>query len=103
MSQLSDANLDIKTPAQDAVISIDGQVATRSSNSITDVLPGVTLNLAAQTEVNTPVTINVGIDNDAIANSINAFVTAYNKLNSTVKTLVNTVVAPMAAVAAMAP
>ncbi|BBL59948.1 flagellar filament capping protein FliD [Methylomonas koyamae] len=87
LSQLSDANLDIKTPAQDAVISIDGQVATRSSNSITDVLPGVTLNLAAQTEVNTPVTINVGIDNDAIANSINAFVTAYNKLNSTVKNL----------------
>ncbi|WP_445372575.1 flagellar filament capping protein FliD [Methylomonas sp. HW2-6] len=87
LAQLSSANLDIKTVAQDAVISIDGQTATRSSNSITDVLPGVTLNLAAQTEANKPVTINVGVDNDAIANSINAFVTAYNKLNSTVKNL----------------
>lgn len=87
LSQLASANLDIKTVAQDAVISIDGQTATRSSNSITDVLPGVTLNLAAQTELNTPVTINVGVDNDAIANSINTFVTAYNKLNSTVKNL----------------
>lgn len=87
LSQLASANLDIKTSAQDAVISIDGQTATRSSNSITDVLPGVTLNLAAQTEANKPVTINVGVDNDAIANSINAFVTAYNKLNSTVRNL----------------
>ena len=87
LSQLASANLTIKTPAQDAEIFIDGQKATRSSNAITDVLPGVTLNLVSPTVVNEPVTIDIGVDNEAITTSINSFVTAYNKLGTTVKNL----------------
>ncbi|WP_446810001.1 flagellar filament capping protein FliD [Methylomonas sp. 2BW1-5-20] len=87
LSQLATSNLDTKTAGQDAVISIDGQTATRSSNTISDVLPGVTLNLVSKTEVGKPVAVDIGVDNDAITNSINTFVTAYNKLNTTVKNL----------------
>ncbi|OQW71598.1 MAG: flagellar hook protein [Proteobacteria bacterium ST_bin11] len=87
LSQLASSNLDIKTAAQDSEILIDGQKATRSGNVISDVLPGVTLNLVAQTAVNEPVTIDIAVDNEAITKSINTFVSAYNKLNSTVKSL----------------
>ena len=87
LSQLASSNLDIKTAAQDSEILIDGQKATRSGNVISDVLPGVTLNLVAQTAANEPVTIDIAVDNEAISKSINTFVSAYNKLNSTVKNL----------------
>jgi flagellar hook-associated protein 2 len=89
LSQLASSNFDTKTPAQDAVISVDGQPATRNSNAITDVLPGVTLNLVSTTAANEPVAIDIGVDNDAITTSINNFVTAYNKLTTAVKNLGN--------------
>ncbi len=87
LTELASANLDPQTTALDAIISVDGQTATRSSNTITDVLPGVTLNLFSKTAVGNSVSIDVGVDTDVITKSINAFVTAYNKLNATVKDL----------------
>ena len=87
LTQLSSANLNVQTAAADAVISVDGQTATRSSNKITDVLPGITLDLLAKTDAEKPASLDVGIDTEAITNSINGFVTAYNKLNGIVKNL----------------
>jgi len=68
--------------AVDASILVDGQAVTRSSNTISDVLQGVTLNLqsvAADTEVN----IDIKLDNEAIKKTITDFVAAYNTMAST--------------------
>lgn len=87
--------LDTATPANygtgtvaaaDAKIKVDGLSATRSSNTISDVLPGVTLNLQSAA-VGTVVNLGVTLDTTAISKTINDFVTAYNGLNTTTHNL----------------
>ncbi|MEQ1529780.1 MAG: flagellar filament capping protein FliD [Methylococcales bacterium] len=69
--------------ATDAMITIDGETATRSTNEMTDVIQGVTLNLKKLGEVN----FDVSLDQDSISKSITDFVSAYNSLNSITKSL----------------
>ena len=69
---------DVKTPAQDAQLTVDGVAITRGSNTITDAIGGVTLNLLK--ESSTSVTISK--DTTAVTNALQAFVKAYNEVNS---------------------
>ncbi|RLB14748.1 MAG: flagellar hook protein [Deltaproteobacteria bacterium] len=64
---------------QDASITIDGISITKSSNSITDVIPGVTLNLL-DADASTTVTLTIDRDVDGLMDKINAFVDAYNEV-----------------------
>ena len=64
--------------AQDANFTVDGLAVTRSSNTVTDVITGVTLNL--KTITTSPVTITVGVDTQAAANAIKDWVSAYNSV-----------------------
>ncbi len=63
----------------------------RSSNTLTDVVGGLTLNLQAVDATN-PVTISVNQDNDAVKESISDFVNGYNEIVSFVneRTFYNT-------------
>jgi flagellar hook-associated protein 2 len=72
--------------AEDATINVDGFTATRSSNTITDVLPGITLNLQSKA-VGTSVNLGVTLDTESISKTISDFVTAYNSLNTTTHSL----------------
>lgn len=68
-------------PAANAVIDVDGVLGIQKpSNTVTDVVPGVTLQLKGQG----PATITVSRDNDAVAAKVTAFVDAYNKLATTI-------------------
>lgn len=67
--------------AEDAQVRIDGMLATRSSNSISDVIPGVTLELKAETT--SAVGLSLGVDKTATKETVQAFVDAYNKLATT--------------------
>ena len=51
----------------------------RSSNTLTDVISGLTLNLQAE-DLNNPVTISVTQDNTAVKEGISNFVSAYNEV-----------------------
>ena len=53
---------------------------SRNSNSITDALTGITLNLHDVTEVATPIKITVSRNTGAVSSKINSMVTAYNAL-----------------------
>jgi flagellar hook-associated protein 2 len=64
--------------AQDAEVSVDGIEVTRPSNTVTDVIPGVTLNLKAASDK--PVALKVQPDRDAVQQTIVAFIGTYNKL-----------------------
>jgi flagellar hook-associated protein 2 len=77
-------NLSETVTAQDASFTVDGIAVTKSSNTVTDVISGVTLNLAAQT-TGTPVTVSVAQDNDSIQATVEAFVNTYNDLASEIK------------------
>jgi flagellar hook-associated protein 2 len=66
---------------QDASLLIDGVNVTSADNTITDVLPGVTLNLLAAAS-DTTITLTIDRDIDAIINKVNTFVSAYNAVAS---------------------
>lgn len=69
--------------AQNAEMTIDGIEVSKPSNTVTDAIKGVTLNLA-QTNVGSPVTVNLTKDSASIGKAVNAFVDAYNTLATAV-------------------
>jgi flagellar hook-associated protein 2 len=68
--------------ATDASVTIDGFTATRPTNQITGVIPGVTLALTQPTT--SPVTIQVASDPSTLNTSVQAVVTAYNQVVSAI-------------------
>lgn len=62
---------------RDAVLVIDGITITRPSNTVEDVIEGVTLNLLKADAVTT-VTVTVDRDTNAVMSRINSFVSSYN-------------------------
>lgn len=72
--------------AQNAEFTIDGIAVSSASNSATNVLDGVTLNLT-KTNVGAPTSVTVARDTSAVTASVNQFVTAYNQVNKTLTDL----------------
>ncbi|WP_201352344.1 flagellar filament capping protein FliD [Hydrogenimonas urashimensis] len=69
--------------AQDAIVNIDGVDVTRSGNSITDAISGVTFTL---NQVSTATNrISVTQDNDAVADKVQDFVDKYNEIMTNLK------------------
>jgi flagellar hook-associated protein 2 len=66
--------------ARDALATIDSIPITSASNTLSEVLDGVTLTL--QRETITPVSVTVASDTTAMRAAVTSFVTAYNALNS---------------------
>lgn len=75
-----------KVRAQNAEFKVDGLSVSTSGNSVTDVISGVTLNLA---KVNTgsPVNLTVSRDTASTQNLVKGFVDAYNTLHKTMSGL----------------
>ena len=69
--------------AQNAEMKIDGIAVSKASNTVTDAIKGVTLNLQ-QTNVGSPVTVSLAKDTSTISKNISAFVDAYNTLATAV-------------------
>src|SRR5262249_44987124 len=66
-------------PAQDASVTVNGTTVTRPSNVLTDVVPGVTLQLNAVTPTGgADTTINVARDPAGLQKKIQGLVDAYN-------------------------
>lgn len=72
--------------ATDARVKVDGLERTSSSNSLTDLLPGVTLNLT-EAKPGETFTLKVGTDNAALQKTLQSFVSAYNAAISMTKSL----------------
>jgi flagellar hook-associated protein 2 len=79
-------NLNEQNAAQDAKILVDGQMATRSINSISDVIQGVSLDLK-KAEAGTIFNVDVSLDENSIKEVTDGFVSAYNGLMGIVKDL----------------
>ncbi len=73
------------TAGTDASLTVNNVPVTRTDNTITDLIPGVTLNLLTS-DPTTTITLNVARDSDAIVSKINALVTSYNNLSSYINT-----------------
>lgn len=71
--------------AANAQLTINGIAVTSQSNHVTDAIEGVELTLSKVTTE--PATLSLVNDDTVTADAINAFVTAYNKLQTTIKSL----------------
>jgi len=82
----SGKNLTQNQAAQDALLYIDGVRVVKSSNTVSDAIEGLTLNLA---KVNTGSTVSVTVaaDAEAMKSALDGFVKAYNGFNTTARQL----------------
>ncbi len=77
-------NLSQTVTAQNAIFNVDGIAITKASNSVTDVISGVTLDLKGVTS-GTPVTVSISQDTDSAKTAVESFVGAYNDLLAEIK------------------
>jgi flagellar hook-associated protein 2 len=91
LSSTSATSLSFATPsgytASDALLNVDGISYQRKSNTITDIVPGLTLNLNAASS--TPATVLIARDTTDIKTKLSSLVTAYNDFNDIVNQTTN--------------
>jgi flagellar hook-associated protein 2 len=80
-------SLSTLTPASDAVIQVGSAsgsnlLFTSSTNTFSNILPGLTVNVTGTSS--TPVSITVGQDTTALTNAIQTFVTDFNTVSNTI-------------------
>lgn len=72
--------------AQNATLTVDGIPISKASNSVSDVVQGVTLTLK-KTNTASPTALTVARDTASVKNSVQAFVNGYNAMSQTLKNL----------------
>lgn len=77
-------NLTQTATAQNATLKVDGVDISKTTNTVTDVIQGVTLNLV---KTGAATTLTVARDTASVKTSVEAFVKAYNDINKTVQDL----------------
>lgn len=81
-------NYTVKQAAQDSIIEIAGVTHQASSNTVTDAIDGLTLNLKqAQASGDTATTLTVSNDASHVTSLVQSFVSAYNTLASALSSL----------------
>jgi len=79
-------NISGNTSLLDAEVSVDGYNITRNSNTLDDVIQGVTLDLNGADPGN-PYTLDIARDTAAVAESVQAFADAYNEIRVSIDNL----------------
>ncbi|MFZ4792110.1 MAG: flagellar filament capping protein FliD [Candidatus Competibacteraceae bacterium] len=78
-------NMTQTVAAQSALLKVDGVQITSATNSVVGVVPGTTVTLKSKST--TPATLTIAQDSATATKGVEAFVTAYNKLMETHKSL----------------
>lgn len=73
-------NLSETVTAQNAEFKVDGVAVSKPTNTVTDAIPGVTLNLM-KTNAGSPSSITVARDTASVKSAVDGFIKAYNDLN----------------------
>jgi len=74
----------IGSTAKDAIVAVDGTPLKRSTNSMSDLIAGVKLDLVSAS-VGTTVTIGTSAPTASLSQAVNDFVETFNQLNSAIK------------------
>lgn len=70
--------------AQNAEFKVDGIAVSMATNTVSDVIAGVTLNLV-KTNSGSPTNISVSRDTASVSSAVNSFVKSYNDISKTLK------------------
>lgn len=87
LTRLATANLTSVQAASDAIIYVDGQQVTKTSNTISDVIPGVTIALKKADPLLATETMTIELDKESVKSKVNDFIKAYNSLASMMSSL----------------
>lgn len=79
-------NMTLTQQGEDALLSVNGLTITRSSNEVTEVIDGVTLNLKGE-DVGNEISITVGADVSGISEKVQAMIDSFNEFQTTYKQL----------------
>jgi len=80
------ANMTQSTAAVDASFVVNGLTVSRSSNTVSDLINGVTMNLLNSTGGST-ISLTVAKNTKDIVNNVNSFISAYNSANQLTRSL----------------
>lgn len=86
LSKLASNYLTINQAAKDAVVKIDGVTVTNSTNTISDAIEGVTLNLL-YTNTLDPIEMSISLNKEAATAAIQEFVSLYNNTLDSIQKL----------------
>jgi flagellar hook-associated protein 2 len=70
-----------------AQVTVDGRTITSVSNTVTNAIDGVTLNLLKQSPLGLAQGLSIGVDQSAVAAALNSFITSFNSLGDTLDKL----------------
>lgn len=76
--------------AKDAVVLIDGLEVKSASNTVSDAISGITLELTGASASGSVTNVTVAANNDGLKTSVQSFVDAYNTLQKAITTLTST-------------
>ncbi len=82
------SNLTQTQEGEDALLSVNGLAVTRSTNEVTELIDGVTLNLKSA-DVGTEVSITIAADITGISEKVSDMVTSFNAFQDLYKNLTN--------------
>jgi len=75
--------------ASDASITVAGVTVTSPTNTVTNAIDGVTLNLLAETAADSPLKVTISNDTSTVLNRVQTFVNSYNTLQGVIAQLGN--------------
>jgi flagellar hook-associated protein 2 len=70
-----------------AQVTVDGRTITSISNTVTNAIDGVTLNLLKQSPLGLEQGLTIGVDQASVTAAINSFITSFNSLGDTLDKL----------------
>jgi len=82
-------NFNQAVQGKNASLYVDGMPVSSTSNTVSGVIPGVTLSLLGPTATNNPVSLNVSQDTSQATAAINSFVSAYNAVTTEINNQFN--------------
>jgi flagellar hook-associated protein 2 len=85
--KLAPGTTNAQTIGNTAQVTVDGRSITSISNTVTNAIDGVTINLVKQSPLGLAQALTVGVDQSAVTSALNSFVTSFNSLGDTLDNL----------------
>ena len=88
--QLAPGTINAQAIGSSAQVTVDGRSIISTSNTVTNAIDGVTLNLASKSAMAQTTTLTVGVDQTAVTTALNSFITSFNHLGDVLDNLTQT-------------
>ena len=85
--KLAPGTIDAQKIGATAQVTVDGRTVTSISNTVTNAIDGVTLNLLKLSPLGLEQGLTIGVDQAAVTTAINSFITSFNSLGDTLDKL----------------